>query len=128
MTDLGLLVLRLGAGGMMVMHGIGKAQMLFGGKAAEFGDPIGIGAMPSLVLDTFAELLCALAVAVGFKARLAAIPIVFTMLVAAFVALSGKDFFERELPLLFAVAFTAVALLGSGRHSLDTRLAARSRN
>lgn len=125
MTDLGLLVLRLGAGGMMAVHGVAKAEMLFGGQAAQFADPLGIGATPSLVLVFFAELLCALAVAAGFKTRLAAIPVVITMAVAAFVAMAGKSWSERELPILFGVAFLALALLGSGRHSLDARLAAR---
>lgn len=125
MTDLGLLVLRLGAGGMMVVHGVGKAQMLIEGKGAQFADPLGIGATESLVLVTFAELLCALAVAVGFKARFAAIPVVVTMLVAGLVALAGKSWSERELPFLFAVAFLAIALCGSGRRSLDAWLARR---
>ena len=116
--DLGLLVLRLGAGLMMAGHGLGKAMDLFAGSTS-FPDPIGIGPVPSLALAAFAELVCALAVAVGFKTRWAALPVVGTMLVAAFVFHASDGWSKQEFPLLYAVAFLTLALTGAGSHSLD---------
>lgn len=117
-ADLGLLVLRLTAGCFMAGHGWGKAVRLFHGDT-QFADPIGIGQLPSLILVTFAELLCALAVAAGLWTRLAAIPVVIAMAVAGFVALAHKPFGDRELALLYCGAFLAIALLGGGRYSLE---------
>src|SRR5687767_3778808 len=84
-TSIGLLILRLGVGGYMLTHGWGKLQMLLAGKFDEFADPIGLGNQLSLILMVKAEFFCALLVMLGFATRLAAIPIVFGMGVAAFV-------------------------------------------
>src|SRR5688572_6632758 len=94
-TSLGLLVLRLGFGGYMASHGLGKLAMLRAGQSEMMGDPIGIGPLPSLVLVMFAEFACALLVLMGLATRFAAIPIVFAMGVAAFVA-HGADPWSSE--------------------------------
>jgi len=142
-TSLGLLVLRFGAGGFLASHGLGKVQMVFEGKFAEFGDPIGIGATPSLILVAFAEFVCALLVAAGLFTRLAAIPPMFAMGIAAFVAHGGDPWtlggaFElfsqgvtkfpvsKEPALMFLTAFTAVFLAGAGRFSVDGLLGAHA--
>lgn len=121
-TDLGLLVLRLGAGALMLPHGWGKLSRLLAGNTA-FADPIGIGQLPSLVLATGAELVCTIAVVIGFKTRWAALPVAFTMAVAALVVHADDPFAKQELPLLYLVVFLAIAIAGAGRHSLDARLA-----
>ncbi|MDX1502290.1 MAG: DoxX family protein [Thermoanaerobaculia bacterium] len=121
-TDLGLLVLRLGAGGMMAVgHGWGKLLRVLDGRFG-FADPLGVGAGVTLLFAVFAEFFCALAVAVGFKARWAAIPVLVTMLVAAFVHHAADPFGKKELPLLYAAVFLAVALGGAGRYALDRKL------
>ena len=54
-TDIALLVLRLFFGLAMVYgHGWGKLMRFFGEDPLRFGDPIGIGPVPSLVLVTLA--------------------------------------------------------------------------
>lgn len=123
-TDLGLLVLRLGAGGLLMGHGWGKAQRVLAGDLA-FADPLGIGEAPSLVLAAFAELVCAFAVVLGLRVRWTAVPPLVTMLVAALIHHAGDDIGERELPLLFAGAFLALVLLGGGRYGLDGLLRRR---
>lgn len=125
-TDLGLLVLRVGAGALLMGHGWGKAQRLFS-ENPTFADPIGIGPVPSLALAAFAELVCSLAVLLGIQVRWTAVPPLITMLVAGLIHHAGDDIGERELPLLFATAFLALVLLGGGRYGLD-RLFRRRRS
>ena len=120
-VDQGLFLLRLGAGLMLAGHGLGKAMDLIGGQH-DFPDPLGIGALPSLILATFGELVCGLLVAFGWKTRLAAIPAAITMLVAAFGHHRHDPWDVKEFPLLYAVAFVTVALTGPGRFSLDAWL------
>jgi putative oxidoreductase len=124
-TSIGLLILRIGFGVYLATHGWGKVQMLLDGQSAQFGDPIGIGAMPSLVLATLAEFACSLLVVVGLATRLAAIPVVITMGVAAFVVHSSDPWTmqptgpSKEPALLYLTAFLALAFTGAGRYSLD---------
>jgi putative oxidoreductase len=125
-SDLGLLVLRVGAGVLLMGHGWGKVLDLFSGNQT-FSDPIGIGPVPSLALAAFAEFVCSLAVVLGVKVRWTAIPPLITMLVAALIHHAGDDIGERELPLLFATAFLALAVLGGGRYGLETLFRRRRR-
>jgi putative oxidoreductase len=140
--SIGLLALRLGAGGFMASHGWGKVGMVLEGKFADFSDPVGLGSGLSLVLVAGAEFACAILVAAGLFTRLAAIPPVIAMAVAAFVAHAGdpwtmgeaarlfrakeaEHWGSKEPALLFLVAFLALAFTGAGRFSLDALLAKR---
>lgn len=144
LTSIGLLILRVGIGGFMVTHGWSKLQMLRAGQFEMMGDPIGLGPQASLVLIMLAELVCAALVAVGLTTRLAAVPIVFGMAVAAFVAMdsapwtmgeAARLFFAgetdfpmaKEMPLLFLIPFLALIFTGPGALSLDALIASRRR-
>lgn len=107
---------------MMVPHGYSKLEKLIEqGAEAGFADPLGIGELPSLILTIFAELVCSMLVIVGFKTRLAAIPLIVTMLVAALVVHINDPFSKMELPLLYAAVYSALAISGSGKFSVDGR-------
>ena len=95
LQDLGLLAVRLLAGGMMLTHGIPKIDRLFGEGPVKFADPFGLGPEISLVLVIFAEVACSILVMVGFKTRLATIPLLITMLVAAFYIHGADPFGEK---------------------------------
>lgn len=140
----GLLILRLGVAGYMVTHGWAKVTMLVERQFEMFGDPIGIGPVASLVLVVIAEFLCAILVVAGLATRLAAIPIVITMAVAAFVAhgadpwtmteaamryFSGasQSWASKQPALTFLFVFLAIVFTGAGRFSLDALIASRSR-
>lgn len=116
--NLGLLVLRLGAGAMLFTHGWSKWQRIFAGDL-HFSNPIGLGPVLSLILVAFAEGVCSLAVIAGFKTRWSAIPPVIAMTVAAFVRHAGDPFSSREKALSYLVMFLTLALLGGGGWSID---------
>jgi putative oxidoreductase len=121
--DLALLVLRLGAGALLLGgHGWGKLTH-FSEYAANFANPIGLGSAVSFTLVVFAETLCSLLVMLGLATRLATIPILIFFAVATFIQHAHDPWPRRELPLLYAVPFVALALTGGGRYSLDALLA-----
>lgn len=117
--DLGLLALRVGVSGMLIyMHGWSKL-VHFSDRATRFSDPLHLGNPVSLGLTIFAELVCATAVLLGFATRFAVVPILILFGVIIFVVSGGEPLGERELAILYAVAFLAIALLGPGRFSID---------
>ena len=119
LSDLGLLIVRLLAGGMMLTHGLPKFDRLFGGGPVKFADPFGLGPEISLGLAIFAEVGCAILVMIGFKTRWATIPLMITMLVAAFYAHAADPFGKKELSLLFFTVFLSILISGGGKYSVD---------
>lgn len=125
--SLGLLILRLGAGGMMVAgHGWGKL-LSFSERSAGFPDPLGIGHVPSMAGTVGAEVVCAFLVAIGLATRLAALPLVFTMTIAGFVMNAGQPWGEKELAAIYLVAFAALVFTGPGAYSVDAKIARASK-
>ncbi|HEX4925214.1 MAG TPA: DoxX family protein [Bdellovibrionales bacterium] len=121
--DLSLLVLRIGFGGVMLLaHGLPKL-MSYSERANTFADPIGLGSNVSLILAIGAEVFCALAVTFGLFTRLAAVPLAFTMFVAAIVVHAGDPWQKKELAVMYFIAFVAIIVAGPGRFSLDTLFA-----
>lgn len=121
--DWALLLLRLAFGGiMLVQHGLPKLTKLIAGAPFKFPDVLGMGNGTSLTLAVFAEVFCAALLVVGFKTRWAAIPLVVTMLVAAFVQHAADPFAKKELAIMYFIGYAVIYLLGPGRHSLDYHL------
>jgi putative oxidoreductase len=118
-----LLVLRIGAGSLMLMkHGLDKL-MHFSQKAGGFADPFGIGSTASLSLAVFAEFFCAVFIILGLFTRLATIPLIINMSVALFVAHQGDFFGKGELAGLFLIVFITLLFTGPGKVSLDRLIA-----
>lgn len=116
--NLGLLILRLGIAGMMLgAHGIPKI-LNFSTLKDTFSDPIGLGSSASLVLAIFAEVVCTLAVMVGFKVRFTVIPPLVTMLVAAFIIHADDPWGKKEFALLYAIPYIALLISGAGKYSV----------
>jgi putative oxidoreductase len=117
--DVGLLLARVGFGGLIAFnHGWSKLAS-FSTKSSTFADPLGIGHPASLALCIFGELVCGVMILVGFRVRWFAIPAVITMLVAVFGAHHGEVLGDGEHALLYAMAFAAIGLAGAGRYSVD---------
>jgi putative oxidoreductase len=84
-----------------------------------FPDPLGIGNSLSLGLAIFAEVLCALLVALGLFTRWVSLPLIVTMFVAFFLVHGNHPWAKREMSFIYMMAYIAIGLLGSGRFSLD---------
>ncbi|MBC6368173.1 DoxX family protein [Algoriphagus sp. AK58] len=120
LNNLGLLLVRLLAGGMMLTHGIPKIGRLLGEGPVKFANPFGIGPEVSLIMAIFSEVVCSILIMVGFKTRIATIPLMITMLVAAFYAHWNDPFGKKELPLLYFAVFLGILIAGAGKFSLDS--------
>ena len=117
-TDFGLLLLRIGFAGMMLTHGIPKLGLLFE-SPIKFADPIGVGAIPSLILTLIGEVVAPIFILIGFKTRLAAIPGIITMAVAAFIVHGADAIGVKEKAILYLIGFLAIFLMNAGKYSID---------
>jgi putative oxidoreductase len=113
-----LLLLRLASGGFMLTHGVPKLQRILSGEM-KFGDPLGLGPEISLIMVVFAEFVCAILIMLGLGTRLASIPLIVTMAVAAFIAHGDDPFQRKELALFYLVVYVVLLLAGSGKYSVD---------
>ncbi len=120
LIHLGLALLRIVPSAFLLTHGFPKFQKLISGNL-EFANPLGIGEAPSLFLAVIGEFICPILMIIGLKTRWAAIPPTIIMLVAAFVMHGADPIGKKELPLLYAVIFIVVFLLGPGKYSIDKK-------
>ena len=122
--DLGKLVLRLALGVIVLFHGVFKLRH----GVAWIGGPLAALGLPAfLAYGTYlAEVLAPVLLVVGYKARLAALVILFDMLMAIVLVLrpriltvnQGGGGWAIELEALILLTALAVFLLGSGRYRL----------
>lgn len=110
---------------MVYGHGFGKLERLFSGNEIKFYEFMGMNATVSLVLAVFAEFLMAIFVGLGLWTRLSAVPVMFTMLVAAFGAHADDGFRKMEMALAYFVLFAVVFIFGPGKYSIDQKLYSR---
>lgn len=117
--SIGLLLLRIGVGGLMaILHGWDKL-ISFSFKMNTFPDPFHLGSPISLALTVFSELFCSILLIFGLATRVATIPLIITMLVAIFV-IHGEDPVEKkELALLYLIPYITLFFTGAGKISLD---------
>lgn len=118
-AQLCLFFVRVAVGAFMLTHGIPKLSKLLAGGEIKFADPFGLGPAMSLGLAVFAELVCSILVIIGLGTRLAVIPLIVTMCVAAFHAHAADPFGTKEKPLLFLVIYVFLFVFGSGKYSID---------
>lgn len=138
LISIGLLILRVGSGGMLLAgHGWPKLSNFNAILEKGFADPLGIGEPATLALAIFAELFCAAALVLGLGTRLAAAVLIVNMGVAAFVFHAADPLFvdpqaanplqAKEFALLYLIQFVTLALAGGGAFSLDSILWRRGR-
>lgn len=120
-AHLGKLILRVSFSAILIaLHGIPKVQNLLSDEP-QFPSIFGLGVIISLLIATVFETVFPLLIILGYKTRLAAIPIIVTMLVAIFDYHGQDSFAMREKPILFLFAFISIALIGAGKYSIDKK-------
>ena len=124
--DVILLLVRITIGSFMLFHGITKFQTLFSSAPILFPDPLGIGATASLAFAVFAEVGCSVLILVGLATRFAVIPLIITMLIAAFVVLGTQGFVKQELALIYLLVYVTLFVTGSGKYSVDKLITAKN--
>lgn len=118
-NDLAILTARLGIAAIMLTHGFPKMMMLFSGATVQFPPVMGMSPELSLGLAVFAEVICSLLLIAGFGTRLAVIPLIITMLVAAFIIHGSDPFGKQEPSLQYLLVYVILLITGSGRYSVD---------
>ncbi len=118
-TNIALLVLRSGAALMMLTHGIPKLMQFFSGEPIAFASVMGMSMGVSLALAVFAEVVCSVFIILGLGTRMATIPLIITMLTAAFYIHANDPFSGKEMSLLYALIFIVLLITGAGKYSID---------
>jgi putative oxidoreductase len=121
MLSAGILVVRAWFGLLLAFnHGLGKFDDLagFSAKVADKGIPLAGLLGPAAATS---ELIGGLLFALGLFSRMAALFMLVTMLVAAFVIHAADPFSKKEFALAYAMAALAVLVAGPGKFSLDAR-------
>lgn len=120
MRDLALLLMRLGFGlSMIFAHGYPKLINLLDGNSDFLGNPIGVGGTITVILAILVEVVFAALVVIGFKTRIASIPLILIMALAFFIIHATDPFKVKELALMYLIGFASIALLGPGKYSID---------
>jgi putative oxidoreductase len=117
--DTALLIARIGIAALMLTHGIPKLMMLLSGAQVQFPPVMGMSAELSLGLTVFAEVICSVLILAGFATRLAAIPLIITMLVALLFIHVADPFAKQEPVLKYLLVYIILLFAGSGKYSID---------
>ncbi len=125
-TSLALLTARVGISVLMLTHGIPKLMMLFSGSPIQFPSVFGMSPELSLGLTVFAEVFCSILIVAGLATRLATVPLLITMLVAATIIHAADPFAAKELALMYLLAYIVLLFAGSGKYSIDFLLSRKN--
>lgn len=125
LLSIGLLLLRVSLGGLMIAnHGWVKI-INYETLKTQFFNFLGLGSEISLILAIVAEILCTILLIFGLYTRIALIPLLVTMLVAAGVH-GWQIFGEAELSFIYFIGFVFLLIVGPGDKSIDARMNKRS--
>ena len=93
--------------------------MKFEARKDSFSDPLNIGSTNSMLLTIFAEVFCALLLAMGLLTRLASFVLVLLFVVIIFWVHKDDPIKEKEMAILFLLVFLTTLLCGPGKWSID---------
>ena len=117
-VNTGMLFLRISLGLLMMVHGYQKL-VNFNEMKSTFMNFLGLGSLVSLCLVIFAEFFCSILITVGLFTRLAAIPLIITMLVALFMAHNHDFTGKGEMATIYLSGYVAILFIGPGKISFD---------
>jgi len=114
-----ILIVRLTISALMITHGFPKFKTLLAGGEIQFPDPVYLGPALSLILCVFAEFFCSILIGIGLGTRLASIPLIVNMSVAAFVMHANDPIGDKEMALLYLVFYLLLLVVGGRKFSVD---------
>lgn len=117
--DVALLFLRVAIGILMLRHGIPKIKKLISPEPIHFFKTFGLSERNSLRLAAFVEVFFSTCIILGLGTQITVIPLLFTMIIAAFHTMGAQPFDKKELPVLFLLIYITILLSGAGKYSLD---------
>jgi putative oxidoreductase len=123
----GLLMLRLGVGGVFIAHGLGKLLAGterwegLGGSLAAIGLPVIGPAVFWGLMATLAELVGGILLVIGWAFRPALLALIPTMVIATLFLIIGREapFTQWSHPLTVGLVFVSMFLIGPGKYSLE---------
>lgn len=118
-TDLALLIARVGIALLMLTHGLPKMEKLLAGGDIQFASVFGMSPAVSLFFAVLTEVGCSLLLLLGLGIRLATVPLIITMLVAAFSIHAADPFSKQEPALQYLLVYIVLLLAGGGKYSVD---------
>ena len=125
-VDFILLLLRITIAALMLTHGLPKMEKLLSGDPVQFASVFGLSPEVSIGLTVFSEVFCSILIFVGFGTRFAVIPLIITMVVAAFVIHAADPFAKQEMAIIYLIVYVVLLIGGSGRYSLDSLISSRT--
>ena len=123
--DFATAFLRIFAGLAMIPYGIGKIENYDKLKTSFFGDPVGLGDEPSLILCIFQQIFCAAMLVLGIQSRFAAFMLFTNMAVAVKFHFFDPFCAVKALPTLFLAIYAFLVVSGGGAMSVDNLIAKR---
>lgn len=118
LSDWAKLGLRVFIGFMMLTHGIAKIEQ-FDTLKSTFPATMGMSSELSLILIILVEVGCSSLVLLGFMTRLAVLPLMFSMIIAAFLPFLRLACRRQNYRCFIWEFYTFILLAGPGRYSAD---------
>ena len=122
-----LFLVRVTIACFMLTHGLKKIDLLLSDDPVEFADPFNIGAVTTLTMVIFAEVVFSVLLIIGLATRLVVIPLIITMLVAVFMIHGTHGFERQELGGIYLMVYIMLLVTGSGKYSLDHVICRKNR-
>lgn len=122
-----LFLVRVTIACFMLTHGLKKIDLLLSDDPVQFADPFNIGAVTTLTMVIFAEVVCSVLLIIGLATRLVVIPLIITMLVAVFMIHGTHGFERQELGGIYLMVYIMLLVTGSGKYSLDHVICRKNR-
>jgi len=117
--NVALLILRVAVGFLMLKHGIPKIKMLLSPEPIHFFKTFGLSERNSLITAAFVEVFFSTCLILGLGTQITVLPLMGTMIIAAFYTLKSMPYDKKELPILFLLIYITILLSGAGKFSLD---------
>jgi putative oxidoreductase len=115
---LALLFMRVAAALLLLqVHGLPKL-LHWQSELQHIDDPFGLGALPTLALAVFAEVLCPILLVLGVFARLACLPVIAVLLVALVFVHPQWTLEEGQFAWWMLILFAGLAIAGPGSYRL----------